>query len=197
MRAGGKRFNLFFIGIISFILLPGFEINDIQEKLEEGDRLISAKKYAEAENILNEILQEVSKENPNPQEELSKNIVIPRIYFNLGAIQYKQEKFENAKSYFEKVLNFQFKSYWDVKAIYNMGLIDYDLKKYEEARKNFIRILAEYPDSGDAPQAQYYIGLCYELENNKADAKDAFKKFIELFPKHPWIEKVKMKLGQE
>jgi outer membrane protein assembly factor BamD (BamD/ComL family) len=81
-----------------------------------------------------------------------------------------------------------------VKAIYNIGLIDYDQKNFKEARDSFNRIVTEYPDSEEAPQSQYYIGLSYELENNKTEAELAFKKFINIYPKHPWIEKVNMKL---
>lgn len=189
-----KKFGLFFFGIISFILLTGFDFDAIGEKLENGDKLILDEKYVEAEKTFNQIFQEVNKENPNPQEELSKNIIIPRIYFRLGEIQYKQGRHEDAMSYFEKVVGLQFASYWDVKALYNIGLIDYELKKYNEARNNFVRVVAEYQNSEEAAEAQYYIGLSYELEDNKEEAKEAFRKFINLFPEHPWVAKVKIKL---
>ncbi|MDD5772456.1 MAG: tetratricopeptide repeat protein [bacterium] len=197
MDANRKNVKLFFIGVISFILLSGFTPDEIREKLEKGDELVSEKKYTEADKILNEVLREVNKENPNPQEELSKNIVVPRIYFSLGDSQNKQEKYENAKSYFEKIVNSQFRSYWDVKAIYNIGLIDYGLKNYKEARGSFNRVLTEYPDSEEAPQAQYYIGLCYELEGLNTEAIKSYENFLKLYPEHLWAEKVKAKLNKQ
>lgn len=189
-----KKFGLFFLAVAGFILLTGFDFDAVQEKLESGDKLILDKKYVEAEKTFNQIFQEVNKEDLNPQEELSKNIIVPGIYFRLGEIQYKQGKHEDAISYFEKVVGLQFASYWDVKAFYNIGRIDYELKKYNEARSNFTRVVAEYPDSEEAAEAQYYIGLSYELEDNKLEAKEAFRKFINLFPEHPWVAKVKIKL---
>ncbi|MFH1287656.1 MAG: tetratricopeptide repeat protein [bacterium] len=194
MFVNRKRFALFFAGVVSFILLTGFDLDIVQGKLEEADKLVLDGKYTEAEQTFNEVFQEINKENPNPQEELSKNIVIPRIYFRLGEVQYKQGEYENAKSYFRKTADLQFKSYWNVKAFYNIGLIDYELKRYSEARDSFSRVVTEYLDSEEAPQAQYYAGLSYEMEDNKIEAERAFRKFINLFPKHPWVEKVKTKL---
>ena len=195
MRINISKYLLFYIGMVSFILLSGFDIDLIHEKLEEGDRLISDKKYVEADKIFYEVLQEINEGQPNPQEELSRNIVFPRIYFRLGEIQNRQEKYENAKSYFEKVVNLQFESYWDVKAFFNIGLIDYGFKNYKEARGSFHRVVTKYPDSEEAPKSLYYIGLSYELEGIKTEAEKSFKEFLELFPEHPLEEKVKLKIN--
>ena len=73
-------------------------------------------------------------------------------------------KILNAKSYFWKVISQNLKSFWDVKAIYHLGLCDYNLKKYADARVNFAKVVNEYRSSEEAPEAQYYFGLSYELE---------------------------------
>lgn len=195
-----KKFSLISIWLIGVIFLTSmalaadFEV--IQSNLEKGESFIVQKKYAEAEEILKPLLQELETAGQNPQDELMKNIVIPRVNFRLGEIQYNQEKYEGAKSYFEKVINPNLKSFWEVKAIYHLGLCDYNLKKYADARVNFSKLVNEYQSSEEAPEAQYYIGLSYELEDNKEQAKASFEKFLTLFPKHPWAEKVKMKLDE-
>ena len=194
MRVKRNRFILFFIGMISFVLLSGLSPDAIREKLEEGDTLISEKKYDEADKMFNSILQEVNIKDLNPQEELSKNMVIPKIHFRLGEIRNKQKKYKDAKSYFRKVVDSQFETYWKLMALFNIGLIDHDLKNYKEARGSFNRIVTEYQDSKEAPQSLYYIGLCFELEGIKTEAVNSYKKFLKLYPKHSWSEKVKAKL---
>lgn len=159
-----------------------------------GEKLIYKGKYLEAEAELGYVLSEITKEGSNSREKLIQNILIQRVYYDLGEIQYRQDKYEKARPYFEKVVNQPAKSYWEARAFYRLGLVEYNMRNYKGARGHFYEVVSEYSTSEEAPEAQYYIGLSYNLEDDEENARQSFRKFLCLFPNHPWADKVRGKI---
>jgi outer membrane protein assembly factor BamD len=58
----------------------------------------------------------------------------------------------------------------------------YDVKKYEEAKREFKRVLSAYPKSLEASEAQYYLGLTEEAEDNLYEAYQAYQKVVDKYP---------------
>lgn len=191
------KYYVFSVIITCFFVLTGFKLVTKQKEIDSTEILIKEEKYSLAEEALNSILkvlQDVNNNNPESPEAIAKNILTPQIYFRLGDIQYKQGNYEDAIIYFDKIVNLPTRTDWNVQALYYSGMAEFYLKKYSSAREYFSRLVNDYKNSMEAPEGLYYIGLCYELENNKKQAKITFKKFLNLYPKHPWTEKVKGKI---
>jgi outer membrane protein assembly factor BamD len=58
----------------------------------------------------------------------------------------------------------------------------FELKKYEEAKREFKKILHIYPKSVEASEAQYYLALVEEANNNLYEAYLAYQKVIDKYP---------------
>lgn len=67
---------------------------------------------------------------------------------------------------------------------YTAALGDYNGKKDDLAIEEFAQYLRYYPQSANAPNAQYYIGQIYYRTQNWADAAKAFDAVLEKFPKN-------------
>lgn len=63
----------------------------------------------------------------------------------------------------------------------------YDQKDYTLARKSALRLIRTWPLSDYAPNAQYFVGLCYEA---KHDDERAFKAYQKVFENYPRSEKL-------
>lgn len=66
----------------------------------------------------------------------------------------------------------------------------YNEKRYKEAKKEFQRVIQYYPKSVEAAQAQYYLGLCAETEDNLYEAYLAFQKVIDKYPFSERIQEI-------
>ena len=198
IKKQNNKIYIFSLVITCFFVLTGFEFVTVQNDLNSAEQLIEENKYAQAEEILDSItnnLNAVNESSPE-MEKMAKNILTPQMYYRLGEIQYKQNKYENAIPYFNNVINFEIRTLWDIKAIYYLGMSEFNLKKYIEAREHYSRLLNDHKDSNEAAEGLYYTGISYELENDKEQEIDTFKKFLELYSGHPWAGKVRSKIGQ-
>lgn len=177
-------------------ILSGFEYVTVQNEMNSAELLISENKYSQAEEILISMTNNLKAVNESSaeMEKMARNILAPQAYFRLGEIQYKQNKYEGAIPYYNNVINFDIRSNWDAQAVYYLGMSEFNLKKYNEARAHYARLLNDHKDSNEAAEGLYYTGISYELENNKEQATASFKKFLTLYPKHPWAGKIKIKL---
>ena len=130
-------------------MLTGFDFKAIQNGLNSADKLISEEEYSQAEEIFDSAisnLKAITESNPE-MEIVGKNLMIPQVYFKLGKLQYKQNKYEDAKEYFNEILNFEIRSTWDIQAIYYLGRSEFNQKNYNEARGHFSRLVDEHKDS--------------------------------------------------
>jgi len=58
----------------------------------------------------------------------------------------------------------------------------YRSKDYKEAVKEFRKLLKHYPRAREAPEAQFYIGLCQEKEESLYKAFQSYQVIIEKYP---------------
>jgi outer membrane protein assembly factor BamD len=58
----------------------------------------------------------------------------------------------------------------------------YEAKDYATALKEFKKLVKYYPDAVEAPEAQYYYGLCLEETGKYYDAYQAYQKVISKYP---------------
>lgn len=62
----------------------------------------------------------------------------------------------------------------------------YESKEYQEAIREFRKLIKNYPRSKEAAEAQYYIGLCLEQQNQ---LYKAFKAYQEVLDRYPFSER--------
>lgn len=65
---------------------------------------------------------------------------------------------------------------------FNFAKSYYDAKDYLTAYKEFKKLIKFYSDSIQAPEAQYYMGLCLEELEKYYDAYQAYQKIIDKYP---------------
>jgi len=70
----------------------------------------------------------------------------------------------------------------------------YDEKKYADALREFKKLLKAYPKSFEASEAQYYLGLIEEEQDNLYEAYLAYQKVID---KYPFSERIKEIIEKE
>jgi outer membrane protein assembly factor BamD len=58
----------------------------------------------------------------------------------------------------------------------------FDAKDYATALNEFKKLIKYYPDAVEAPEAQYYYGLCLEEMGKYYDAYQAYQKIINKYP---------------
>jgi tol-pal system protein YbgF len=69
---------------------------------------------------------------------------------------------------------------------YNNAYSDYSSGKNDLALQEFAQYVKSFPDTADAPNAQYYIGYIYFMGGaNYADAAKAFDDVLERWPENP------------
>ncbi len=68
------------------------------------------------------------------------------------------------------------------------------MQYYTAAIIYFTKVLENYYDTSYAPLAQYWLGECYRKTGEYTQARDAFDIFIQKYPQHELISKVRKKL---
>ena len=68
-------------------------------------------------------------------------------------------------------------------------------KRYSDARQLFEELLKRYPKSSLAPNAHYWLGELYLLDNDNESARTAFAVIVREFPKHHKAADALLKLG--
>ncbi len=124
------------ITVVVFLLLPMLLMAQPGRKqVMEGNQLFTQEKYDEANNKYRDALVN------NPEN--------PKIHFNIGATQYKKNKYEEAMTDFEKSLAVD-----DIlvqsKAYYNMGNTLFRMGKLPESILAYTQALKLNPDDEDA-----------------------------------------------
>ncbi len=68
------------------------------------------------------------------------------------------------------------------KAQMEWALVFFEEKDYTRASKEFIRLVRSYPRSELAPEAQYLVGVSFELMGRVGAAVTAYKQVLEIYP---------------
>jgi len=68
--------------------------------------------------------------------------------------------------------------------------IFYEEKNYKEAKREFRKLIQYYPKSSEAAEAQYYLALSEEVEDNLYEAYLAYQKVIDKYPFSERIQEI-------
>jgi len=66
----------------------------------------------------------------------------------------------------------------------------YNGAKYKKAQNQFRRLIKKFPNSKFASEAQYYIGLCYQAEEEYYKEFSSYQKLIESYPYSERIDEI-------
>ncbi len=150
-----KTLMLFLI----FGVIPAAKAADA---LREGERAFLAGDYQKAELAY----QEASLSNPNS----------PELYFNQGAVLYKENKFENAAALFQKALSSTDPEV-EVKAHYNLGNTFYRLGQLEKSVESYMASLKLNPKQPDCQHNLEFVQRkIKELLNKQKDQQNQEQK---------------------
>jgi hypothetical protein len=71
--------------------------------------------------------------------------------------------------------------------LFNQGKIAIFDKDWEGARGIFQKVIQEYSQSPVVPQAYYFIARCYQFQGKEVDALRSYDRFLQLYPKEPFL----------
>ena len=78
---------------------------------------------------------------------------------------------------------------------YRQALNDYNSGNFDLALAGFQNYLAQFPETGQADKAQYWVGECYYAKKQYSRAIDAFSKVVKTYPKSDKVVGAKLKIG--
>ena len=81
------------------------------------------------------------------------------------------------------------------KAAYDQGFQSLKDLKYADAAQQFSAFVVQYPDSGYADNAQYWLGESYYVTRNYDIALEAFQKLLSNYPDSPKVPDGLLKIG--
>ena len=70
------------------------------------------------------------------------------------------------------------------------------LGEVDKAANEFLALMIEYPETKQAPEANFFIGYCYMLQNKFDQAKDALNLVVADFPQSSYASKAKLCLAR-
>jgi tetratricopeptide (TPR) repeat protein len=59
----------------------------------------------------------------------------------------------------------------------------------DQAREEFLTLLIEYPETKQAPDANFFVGYCYMLQGKFNEAVDAFNLVVKDYPESSYVDK--------
>ena len=104
---------------------------------------------------------------------------IAKSYYNAVSL-FSQEKFKEALSGFQKIIEEGSDGEYEAKARYEIGRCHYNLQKFDICIKHFSSLIQKYPKHPDLIDALYYVGKCHEEMGNAEKAAGFFKKVISM-----------------
>lgn len=104
-----------------------------------------------------------------------------KVNFNLATNYYKEKNYDEAKKYYENILNIENGPYKDT-ATYRIGQIYFNTKDYSKALRNFMRIDLLYEKSNLREVAKLKIATIYEIQNENEKAKKTYEDFYKIYP---------------
>jgi tetratricopeptide (TPR) repeat protein len=101
--------------------------------------------------------------------------------YNLATSYYREKKYDDAKIYYENILEIENGPYKDT-ATYQIGQIYFLQKNYSKALRNFMKIDLLYEESTFREAAKLKISNIYELQKETEKAKKSYEEFYKLYP---------------
>ncbi len=102
---------------------------------------------------------------------------IAKSYYNAVSL-FSQEKFKEALSGFQKIIEDGVDGEYEAKARYEIGRCQFNLQKYELCIKHFTSLIQKYPKHPDLIDSLFYVGKSYEEMGTIDKAAGFFKKVI-------------------
>ena len=66
------------------------------------------------------------------------------------------------------------------------------LGEIEKATAEFLSLMTEYPETKQAPEANFFIGYCYMLQSKFDLAKKALEHVVEYYPQSGFANKAEL-----
>lgn len=80
------------------------------------------------------------------------------------------------------------KSPWAYDALFLAANIEFNVNRnYSKAIDLWRRVVAEYPQSAEAPRSAYFIGVAMEQQKKPREAREAYLDYIRRYPESPFI----------
>ena len=105
-----------------------------------------------------------------------------KVNLNLATNYYREKKYDEAKIYYENILNIEEGPYKDT-ATYRIGQMYFNSKDYSKALRNFMRIELLYEESDLREAAKLKIATTYEAQKEGVKAKRTYEEFYDTYPK--------------
>ncbi len=140
----------------------------------------------EYENALLELTDPKISDLPESSLEESK--------FVLANIYYQLKDFDKANDSYQNLLQSGSFSGESRKLKYGLAWTKFHKKEYSEAFKIFDELTTILTDSV-APFALFWSGECKRYDGLNSEALEIFKKFIDLYPNHKFLPRVKLNVG--
>jgi TolA-binding protein len=118
--------------------------SDIGDAYEKAVKLMAAKKYNDAKDIFLELIADKSQ----------KASIVNKSHFQLGMIEFKRKKYEDALVFFSKVYTQYPESSVAPSALFHLGKSFKAMKKVEEANSSFSELIEKYPKAKEASLAK-------------------------------------------
>jgi len=119
---------------------------------------------------------------------------VAKSYYNAVSL-FSQEKFKDALSGFQKIVENGADGEYEAKARYEIGRCHFNLQKYELCIKHFTSLIQKYPKHPDLIESLFYVGKSNEEMGNIDKAAGFFKKVISMAkPEAPIMRKAKKAL---
>ena len=141
--------------------------------LNIGNCYLELKKYKEAINEFNKVLDKIKEENP----ELKGSKTASQIFASIGDIYMRQDNLKKAEKYFKKSIEIDQS---DHALAYNIAEILFLANKTDDAIKYYNLAIKIKPDW---PKSYKQIGYAFLNKGNTKKAIEVFKKYIQLDPK--------------
>ena len=107
---------------------------------------------------------------------------VVRGLFELGQLQYKQDKKDKAAEAMNKVLAAKPPAEIAAPAMYLLGWTEFDAKRHEQAADRWAKMIAAHPDDPRTPDARFQRGIALKEAGKHHEALAAFQEYVS---KHP------------
>ncbi|OGV71369.1 MAG: hypothetical protein A3K19_01390 [Lentisphaerae bacterium RIFOXYB12_FULL_65_16] len=84
---------------------------------------------------------------------------------------------------------------WAPGVVYQAGRIRMRLQQYRSSGQILEKALEVFPKYKDAENAHFWIAICYEKTKRPDEAMKWYKKFVEKYPNHMWVDQAKRRMA--
>lgn len=120
----------------------------------------------------------------------------PEEFYKLAANMLEAKQYPAARMLFDEFMKKWPNSPYAANSLYWIGESYYLEKNYRDAAISFQQVREKYPNADKAPDALYKLGYCFAAMDMNSEALPFLKDFVQKYPKHPLVPKVKDKVDE-